>query len=93
MRMEMIMSSTMLPRTTATRRKAVNLSLSEAVVTQAKRHTSNLSATVETLLTDYVAQAEARRRAADAEYEVVIDALIAIHEKHGFLSDEFNDYL
>jgi post-segregation antitoxin (ccd killing protein) len=53
-----------------TRKRAVNLTLNEALVAQAKSDTSNLSATVETLLTDYVAQQQqshaSRRKMADA---------------------------
>jgi len=36
-------------------KRAVNLTLSDGVVAQARRYTTNLSATVEALLTDYVA--------------------------------------
>lgn len=36
-------------------KRAVNLTLSEGVVAQARSYTANLSATVEALLTDYVA--------------------------------------
>jgi antitoxin CcdA len=86
------MSSIMLSPPPAIRRKPVNLSLREDLVAQAKRHTRNLSGTVETLLADYIAQAEARRRASDAELDAVLDALDAHHAAHGLLSDEFNDY-
>lgn len=77
----------------SSRRKPVNLSLPESLVVRAKRVTPNLSGTVEALLTDYVREAEARRRADDAELDAVIDALNAAHEAHGFLSDEFSDYI
>lgn len=36
-------------------KRAVNLTLSDGLVVQAKSYTSNLSATVESLLSDYVA--------------------------------------
>jgi antitoxin CcdA len=50
------------------RKRAINLSLNEALVEQARRYSPNLSATVEALLTQYVqrereAQAERRQRA------------------------------
>ena len=38
-----------------TRKRPVNLTLNEALVAQAKTYTSNLSATMEALLADYVA--------------------------------------
>ena len=47
--------------TTAQKKRAVNLTLNEALVTQAKTFTGNLSSTVETLLVDYVAQQQLAR--------------------------------
>ena len=41
------------------RKRAVNLTISENLVAQAKAYTSNLSATMEELLADYVAQQQA----------------------------------
>ena len=41
---------------TPKRKRAVNLTLNEGLVARAKTYTNNLSATVEALLTDYVAQ-------------------------------------
>ena len=38
--------------TTAQKKRAVNLTLNEALVTQAKQFTGNLSSTVETLLVE-----------------------------------------
>ena len=55
---------------TSTRKRPVNLTLNEGLVAQAKTYTHNLSATIETLLTDYVAQQQqshaSRRQIADA---------------------------
>ena len=55
---------------TSTRKRAVNLTLNEGLVAQAKTYTSNLSATMESLLTDYVAEQQqshaSRRQMADA---------------------------
>jgi len=78
---------------TLARRKPVNLSLNEKLVERARRVTPNLSSTVETLLTQFVQDAEAKRRADDAVLDQVIAALNAAHEKRGFLSEEFNDWL
>jgi antitoxin CcdA len=54
----------------APKKRAVNLTLNVELVAQAKRFTGNLSATMETLLTDYVAQQQqarlSRQQAADA---------------------------
>ena len=67
--------------TTTQKKRAVNLTLNEALVTQAKTFTSNLSSTVETLLIDYVAQQQqarlSRQQAADACVEYWNDVLVA----------------
>ena len=86
------MSDTM-ARPQSARRKPVNLSLSEKLVERARRVTPNLSGTVETLLTKFVQEAEAKRRADDVLLDQVIAALNAHHEEHGFLSEEFNDWV
>jgi post-segregation antitoxin (ccd killing protein) len=56
--------------TTATRKRAVNLTLNEALVAEAKAYTTNLSATMEELLAAYVAQQQqarmSRQQVADA---------------------------
>jgi antitoxin CcdA len=48
------------------RKRPVNLTLNEDLVTQARAVTDNLSAVVEALLADYLAQ-EKQRRAAEAD--------------------------
>ena len=67
--------------TTTQKKRAVNLTLNEALVTQAKTFTGNLSSTVETLLIDYVAQQKqarlSRQQAADACVEYWNDVLVA----------------
>ena len=67
--------------TTTQKKRAVNLTLNEALVTQAKTFTGNLSATVETLLVDYVAQQQmarlSRQQAADACVEYWNEVLAA----------------
>ena len=64
------MPATVDESTTAQKKRAVNLTLNEALVTQAKKFTGNLSSTVETLLNDYVVQQQqarlSRQHAADA---------------------------
>lgn len=73
-------------------RRAVNLSLNEDLVSRAKMMTRNLSATVEDLLAGFIQREQARRREDDAALEQVLDALNEVHEKHGFLSDEFQSF-
>ena len=85
--------SVTLERLPPTRRKPVNLSLNEKLVERARRVTPNLSGTVETLLTQFVQEAEAKRRTDDVLLDQVIAALNAHHEEHGFLSEEFNDWV
>jgi antitoxin CcdA len=51
---------------TPARKRPVNLTLNEDLVTQARELTENLSAVVESLLSEYVAQ-EKQRRAAEAD--------------------------
>ena len=67
----------------------VNMTLNDDLVQRARRHTANLSETVEALLADYVAQAEGREIGLNqqiADYIKVSDDFAA---EHGSLSDEF----
>ena len=72
----------------APKKRAVNLTLNVDLVTQAKAFTGNLSATMETLLADYVAQQQqarlSRQQAADACVEYWNDVLAA----EGSFADE-----
>ena len=45
-----------MPSIAPVRKRPVNLTLNEALVDQARAYTSNLSATMESLLADFVAQ-------------------------------------
>lgn len=72
-------------------RRAVNLSLNEDLLLQAKALTRNLSATVEELLAGYVQQEQVRRRSEDEKVDQVVSALNAFHDRHGFFSDEFSN--
>lgn len=73
---------------TAPKKRAVNLTLNVDLVTQAKAFTSNLSATMETLLADYVTQQQqarlSRQQAADACVEYWNEVLAA----EGSFADE-----
>ena len=73
---------------TAARKRPVNLTLNEDLVAQARELTENLSAAVESLLGEYVAQ-EKQRRAAEAD---MVRETVAIWnrfaEKAGSFADE-----
>ena len=69
-------------QTAPTRKRPVNLTLNDDLVQQAKVLSGNLSATVEELLTEYVAcernARQERRQAAEAscrEWNAVLDAM------------------
>ena len=68
-------------------KRPVNVTLSVDLVKRARALTGNLSETLETLLADFVHEAEERERR--------IDRHIAFHndfvDRHGTLADEFND--
>ena len=74
------------------RKRAVNLTLNESLVAQAKGFTDNLSATTEMLLTQYVAQQrQARvehRRHADAcaaDWNALLEAKGSFADEHSTL--------
>jgi antitoxin CcdA len=73
---------------TAARKRPVNLTLNEDLVAEARELTENLSAVVESLLGEYVAQ-EKQRRAAEAD---LVRETVAIWnrfaEEGGSFSDE-----
>lgn len=74
------------------RKRSVNLTLSEDVVASARRYSQNLSATVENLLGDYVQQQERthqeRLRTAQAcasEWNAVYEAVGSFADEHSTL--------
>lgn len=78
--------------TTSPRKRPVNLTLNEALVAQAKTFTSNLSATMETLLAEFVlAQQNAQRsrqQAADtcaADWNAVYTSIGSFADEHSTL--------
>ncbi|GBQ96504.1 hypothetical protein AA23498_2654 [Acetobacter nitrogenifigens DSM 23921 = NBRC 105050] len=71
-------------------RRPVNLSLNTDLLAQVREVTPNLSATVETLLGDYLHFARQQHEDAQHKLDGVIDAVNDIHARHGFLSDEFS---
>jgi antitoxin CcdA len=71
-------------------KRAINVSLNDDLVRQARLYTRNLSGTLEDLLEDFVMREHARRRDEDAALDRAIGALNAFHAEHGLLADEFS---
>ena len=70
------------------RKRPVNLTLNEDLVAQARAITGNLSAVIETLLADYVAE-EQRRRAAESDaVREIVAAWNRFGDEHGSFADE-----
>jgi antitoxin CcdA len=74
------------------RKRPVNLTLSEDVVASAKRYSNNLSATVETLLTEYThhqqqaaAERQQRAKACASEWNAVHEAVGSFADEHSTL--------
>jgi antitoxin CcdA len=73
-------------------KRAVNVSLNEDLVRQAKALTRNLSATLEQLLQEFVVSETSRRQAETEKLDRLIDDFNALHRRHGLLSDEFSNF-
>ena len=77
------------PTTVATTRKrAVNLTLNVDLVAQARVYTSNLSATMEALLTDYVAQQQHTKASRQQMTDACAADWNAVHASVGSFADE-----
>lgn len=72
----------------STRKRAVNLTLNETLVAQAKTYTSNLSATMETLLADFVAMKQQVRAARQKQADSCAADWNAMHAAIGSFADE-----
>lgn len=72
----------------STRKRAVNLTLNESLVAQAKTYTSNLSATMETLLADYVATQQQARAVRQNHADSCAADWNAVHAAIGSFADE-----
>jgi len=70
------------------RKRAVNLTLNEALVTQAKSYTDNLSATLESLLSEFVATQQSAQRKHQQEADVCVADWNAVHDAVGSFADE-----
>ena len=75
-------------RNETTRKRPVNLTMNEALVTQAKSYTDNLSATMESLLTEFVATQQSAQRKRQQEADVCVADWNAVHAAVGSFADE-----
>ena len=73
---------------TSTRKRPVNLTLSEGLVAQAKTYTDNLSATMDTLLASYVASEQQARLNRQSLADACADDWNAVHAAVGSFADE-----
>ncbi len=74
--------------TTASRKRPVNLTLSESLVADLKGYTSNLSATAEELLTAYVVQKKQARSSCQQQADQTVAGWNALHAQVGSFADE-----
>jgi antitoxin CcdA len=70
------------------RKRAVNLSLSEHLVDEARQYSSNLSATVDALLADYVAHQQQARLDHQQWATACTAGWNAVHDRVGSFADE-----
>ncbi len=73
-----------------TRKRAVNLTLSDELVQQARAMTSNLSALVETLLSDYVRQQTQAQQSRRQEATLSAQAWNNFNAVAGSFADEYS---
>lgn len=74
--------------TASARKRAVNLTLNKGLVAQAKVYTSNLSATMEALLSDYVAQQQQSKVSRQQLANAWAADWNAVHASVGSFADE-----
>lgn len=70
------------------RKRPVNLSLNEDLLSHARELTTNLSGVVETLLADYVRQEQSRRERKAKALRDAVANWNAFNERHGSYADE-----
>ena len=70
------------------RKRQVNLTLNEELVSQAKGITDNLSSVVEQLLTDFVMKQDSVRQEKARSAEVAAQAWNSFNERSGLFADE-----
>ncbi len=74
--------------TAAVRKRPVNLTINEALVVQAKAYTNNLSATMESLLTEFVAAQQNAQRNRQQAADACAAQWNAVHASIGSFADE-----
>jgi len=70
------------------RKRPVNLTLSESLVADLKNYTSNLSATAEELLTSYVVEQKQARMNRQQQADQTVAGWNALHAEKGSFADE-----
>lgn len=75
-------------RVASTRKRPVNLTMNEALVAQAKVFTNNLSATMESLLAEFVDHQQRAQRNRQQVADVCAADWNAVHAAVGSLADE-----
>ena len=70
------------------RKRPVNLTLSENLISDLKGCTSNLSATAEALLTAYVAEQKQARAVREEQAQRAVQGWNALHSQVGSFADE-----
>lgn len=70
------------------RKQPVNLTMDDALVTQAKAYTNNLSATVESLLAEFVAQQQSAHRQRQQRADACADDWNAVLATIGSFADD-----
>ena len=70
------------------RKRPVNLTLNEELVSQSKGMTDNLSGVVEQLLTDFVMKQNSARQEKSRSAEVAAQAWNSFNERSGSFADE-----
>ena len=72
----------------SSRKRPVNLTINDALVTQAKAHTNNLSATMESLLAEFVATQQRAQRDRQRAADACADDWNAVNTSIGSFADE-----
>jgi len=77
-------------RDTAARKRPVNLTLSEDLVSQAKSLTDNLSGVVESLLSDFVSRERRERLQKSKAVDAAVASWNKFNSKSGSIADEYS---
>jgi antitoxin CcdA len=74
----------------AARKRPVNLTLNESLVSEAKSLTNNLSGVVESLLSDFVSRERRERLQKSKALEAAIASWNKFNSKSGSIADEYS---